>query len=79
MSLIFLIRNISLMAYYFGFATLLFWEDDGSGFMIQSFLIIIFCLLLSYFLNTKTDAKIIRFIPLAGILLCVFLQNQRSE
>lgn len=72
MSLIFLIRNISLMAYYFGFATLLFWEDDGSGFMIQSFLIIIFCLLLSYFLNTKTDAKIIRFIPLAGILLCVF-------
>ncbi len=72
MSLIFLIRNISLMAYYFGFATLLFWEDDGSSFMIQSFLIIIFCLLLSYFLNTKTDAKIIRFIPLAGILLCVF-------
>lgn len=70
MFLIFLIKNICFMAFYFAYATLVFVQKNNSS-MVLVYFICLICLSASYYLNNIRKVDRLKYIPMLGFIAAI--------
>ncbi len=77
MFLIFLIKNMCLLAFYFTYTNMLFYTPMSS--MVIVYFIIFISLSVSYFLNLSKKYNYLKYLPMLGILISLQLTNNTME